>query len=55
MIRLFVVVDLPETVRNQIACLCFVLPDTNWLAAEQIHLTLRFVGEVDGAIFRDVR
>lgn len=55
MIRLFVAVDLPETVRQQLAGLCFGLPGAHWVAAEQIHLTLRFVGEVDGAMFRDIR
>jgi len=54
-IRLFVAVDLPESVRRQLAGLCFGVPGAHWVAAEQIHLTLRFIGEVDGAMFRDVR
>lgn len=55
MSRLFVAVDLSEPVRQQLAGLCFGLPGAHWVAEEQIHLTLRFIGEVDGAIFRDVR
>lgn len=55
MIRLFVAVDLAEPVRQQLAGLCFGLPGAHWVTAEQMHLTLRFIGEVDGAMFRDIR
>lgn len=55
MSRLFVAIDLPETVQQQLAGLCFGLPGAHWVEAEQIHLTLRFIGEVDGAMFRDIR
>lgn len=54
-VRLFVAVDLPEPVRQQLTGLGFGLPGAHWVAAEQIHLTLRFIGEVDGAMFREVR
>lgn len=54
-IRLFVAIDLPESLRQQLAGLCFGLPGAHWVAAEQMHLTLRFIGEVDGAMFRDIR
>jgi len=53
--RLFVAVDLPPAVRQQVASLCFGLPGVRWVPEEQIHLTLRFIGEVNGNIFHDIR
>ncbi|MBU0480581.1 MAG: RNA 2',3'-cyclic phosphodiesterase [Proteobacteria bacterium] len=53
--RLFVAIDLPEPQRELIRSICDGLPDARWVPAAQIHLTLRFIGEVDGAIFREIR
>jgi len=54
MIRLFVAVDLPEDVRNATARLCFGVPGARWVGAENLHLTLRFIGEVDEGAFEDI-
>lgn len=53
--RLFVAIDFPEAVRQQLALLCFGLPDARWTPAAQLHLTVRFIGEVEGGRFLDVR
>ncbi len=53
--RLFVAIDLPAPVRERLAGLCCGLPGARWVEPEQLHLTLRFIGEVDGALFRDIR
>ena len=53
--RLFVAVDLPETVRLSLSDLAFGLPGAKWLPPEQLHVTLAFIGEVDGGRARDVR
>ncbi len=55
MIRLFVAIDLPWNIRENLATLCFGLPGAKWVSEDQIHLTLRFIGEVDGVIFRDIQ
>lgn len=55
MYRLFVAIDLPEGVKRQLSSLCFGVPGARWVPEEQIHLTLRFIGEVDGGVFRDIR
>ncbi len=55
MYRLFTAVDLPSMVAGELAGLGFGLPGARWLPAEQLHLTLRFVGEVDGGLFREIR
>lgn len=54
MIRLFVAVDLPASVRQRLQGLCAGVPGAKWSKNDQFHLTLRFIGEVDGAVFRDV-
>jgi 2'-5' RNA ligase len=46
MIRLFVAVDLPEAVRQRLALVRAPLPDARWIPPENMHLTLRFIGEV---------
>lgn len=53
--RLFTAIDLPEQVKERLAEICYGLPGARWVPPEQLHLTLRFIGEVDGATFRDIR
>lgn len=52
--RLFVAIDLPEGVKRDLERLRAGVPGANWLRPAQFHLTLRFIGEVDGALARDV-
>jgi 2'-5' RNA ligase len=46
MFRLFVGIPFPEDVRAALAGLCAGLPGAKWVAPENMHLTLRFIGEV---------
>lgn len=52
--RLFVALTLPEAVRLACERLQQGVPAARWIPAENMHLTLRFVGEVDGADFEDL-
>ncbi|WP_119167168.1 RNA 2',3'-cyclic phosphodiesterase [Algihabitans albus] len=52
--RLFVALSLPEDVRERLDMLDSGLPGARWVAAENLHLTLRFLGEVDSAQARDL-
>ena len=54
MTRLFVAIELPNEVRDRLWRACCDVPGARWTEAEQMHLTLRFVGEVDELVFRDV-
>ena len=54
MYRLFVALDLPAPVRERLQVLCCGLPGAVWLNPSQMHLTLRFIGEVDGGVRRDI-
>jgi 2'-5' RNA ligase len=55
MFRLFVAIDLPPNVVAQLQELCYGVPGARWVEAAQMHLTLRFIGEVDGGVFRDIK
>lgn len=52
--RLFVAIDLPASAQEQLALLCCGLPGARWVVPEQMHLTLRFIGEVEGGLFQDI-
>jgi 2'-5' RNA ligase len=46
--RLFVAIALPDDVAQSLAALQVGVPGARWQTREQLHLTLRFIGEVDG-------
>ncbi len=54
MYRLFVAIDLPEDVKEGLAWMTGGMPGARWIAEEDFHLTLRFIGEVDGGVFDDL-
>lgn len=47
MIRLFVGIGFDDDLAGRIAAIGHGLPGARWIEARNIHLTLRFVGEVD--------
>ncbi len=53
--RLFVAIDLPPDIAAQLQGICYGVPGARWVQPEQMHLTLRFIGEVDGGVFRDIK
>ncbi len=46
--RLFVALAIPDSVAQSLALLQSGVPGARWQTREQLHLTLRFIGEVDG-------
>ena len=52
--RLFVAIALPEDVKERLAALQRGLREARWITAENLHLTLRFLGELDGRQAGDV-
>lgn len=54
MIRLFVALPLPLSVRETLSRLGNGVPGARWLPPENYHLTLRFVGNVDEHVADDV-
>lgn len=55
MYRLFIAVDMPRELQERVGNMFFGMPGAKWVAEEQLHLTLRFIGEVDGGVFEDIR
>jgi len=54
MIRLFTAIEIPESVRFRLTLLQAGIPGARWMPAENLHLTLRFIGEVDEPTADDI-
>jgi RNA 2',3'-cyclic 3'-phosphodiesterase len=54
MIRLFVALELPEHVRERLTGLMGGVPGARWTEAQNLHLTLRFIGEVENGLLPDI-
>ena len=54
MTRLFVAIDVSDAARRDMSALCNGVPGAKWVKPDQMHLTLRFIGEVGGAMAHDV-
>ncbi|MAL78528.1 MAG: RNA 2',3'-cyclic phosphodiesterase [Sneathiella sp.] len=52
--RLFVAIDLPAEIKANIGALRGGIPDARWIAAENAHVTLAFIGEVQGPMMMDI-
>jgi 2'-5' RNA ligase len=54
MIRLFVAIPLPETILTRLTMLQSGLQGARWIRPENIHLTLRFIGEMPNDLAGDI-
>lgn len=54
MMRLFVGLELPQEVRHQLSGVCSGLPNVRWVEADNFHMTLSFIGEVDENVAADI-
>ena len=52
--RLFVALPVPEEIADELAALQSGVPDARWQTAENLHVTLCFCDEVQGAVMRDL-
>jgi RNA 2',3'-cyclic 3'-phosphodiesterase len=53
--RLFTGLEIPSALAGELAMLRGGLSGARWIDAENYHLTLRFIGDIDEATARDVR
>ncbi len=53
--RLFVAIAVADPIIQHLGMLAGGVPGAKWQTPDQIHLTLRFVGDVDGGVSEDVR
>lgn len=54
MIRLFVALEIPPDLRSRLEALCAGIFGARWVDPENLHVSLRFIGEVDEAVCEDV-
>ena len=54
MMRLFLGLTLPEDIRARLAGLCGGVPGARWVTPENLHLTLRFIGETEEETAHDI-
>jgi 2'-5' RNA ligase len=54
MLRLFTGIDLPPELKLSLSALSGGLPGARWVDAGNYHTTLRFIGEVDEGLARDI-
>jgi 2'-5' RNA ligase len=52
--RLFVALSIPDRVAQSLLLMQGGVPGAHWQTREQMHLTLRFIGEVDGRDANDI-
>jgi len=52
--RLFVAILLPEMLSQQLSLMQGGVPGARWEPAEKMHLTVRFIGDVDGGQVRAI-
>lgn len=53
--RLFIALDLPAEIKAAIRLLCTGLPGARWVPDEQLHLTLRFIGDLNPSLLVEVK
>lgn len=47
MIRLFAGIELPENIKEQLYALRGGVPNAKWVEKDNLHITLRFIGNID--------
>ena len=52
--RLFTALEIPKDIGDSLAMLRGGLPGARWISPENYHLTLRFIGDIDDALARDI-
>src|SRR5579863_2553937 len=52
--RLFTGLEIPPAVAQSLAMMRGGLPGARWIEPENYHLTLRFIGDIDDALAREI-
>ncbi len=51
--RLFAGLEIPEEIRDQLSDLERPLPGAKWVDIDDLHITLRFAGDIEGLVARE--
>jgi RNA 2',3'-cyclic 3'-phosphodiesterase len=54
-LRLFLAIDLPDPVRQEVAALCTQVNQARWVKPHQLHITLRFMGQTPDDALTGIR
>ncbi len=54
MLRLFVGLPLPPAIKNDLTLIASGIENARWIAPENLHLTLRFIGDCDEGEVEDI-
>ena len=54
MIRLFAGIELPEDIKDQLYALRGGVPNAKWVERDNLHITLRFIGNIDEDVAADL-
>ncbi|MDA3812381.1 MAG: RNA 2',3'-cyclic phosphodiesterase [Spirochaetaceae bacterium] len=52
--RLFIAIDPPDSIRSSIHSICGGMKKVKWVTEDQIHLTIRFIGDIDELVFKNI-
>ncbi|MBT4710628.1 MAG: RNA 2',3'-cyclic phosphodiesterase [Alphaproteobacteria bacterium] len=52
--RLFTAIPLSTAITDRLGALCSGVPGVKWADPDQMHITLRFIGDVDGPTASDI-
>ncbi len=52
--RLFTAIEIPEPLREDLALMMGGIPGARWISEENLHLTIRFIGDVDRHTAQDI-
>jgi 2'-5' RNA ligase len=52
--QLFIGIDLPDAIDEYLELLCTGVDGARWEGADKFHLTLRYIGDVDGGLHRAI-
>lgn len=53
--RLFIAINLSNEMKEKLYSIVREIPDVKWVKKEQIHLTLRFIGDADDELFSRIK
>ena len=54
MVRLFIGLTLPDHIKDQLVPMASGIPEARWIDQQNLHLTLRFIGEVNEDVVEDI-